>query len=68
MSGQVGFQIRFRIAKRLPVLLEECMDLEAGLEPEEASDLRLAQGSRPVAFDGQGFQSVARHVSPLPGE
>jgi hypothetical protein len=65
VGGEVFFQVVLRVAKGHPVLLQQPVDLESCLQPEEAPDLRLRQGTRPIALHGNGLQGVARHVSPV---
>jgi hypothetical protein len=64
MSGEIFFQIGLRVAKGNLVILQQGVDLEPCLQPEEASDLRLGQGTRPIALHGDGLQGMAGHVPP----
>ena len=68
MSGEIFFQISFRVVKGHSVVLQQRMDFEPRLQTEETPHLPLGQGACPVTLHGNGFQGMAGHVSPLPFE
>ena len=61
MSGEVLFQIGFRIAEGHPVFLQQRVDLEPRLEPEETPDLRLGQSACPITLNCDLFRDVKLH-------
>jgi len=59
VSGQIFFQIGFRVVEGHLVLPQQRMNLEPRLKPQETPHLTLAQSTRPVTLHGNSFQGMA---------
>ena len=64
MRAEIVFEIRFGVAKRHVVLLEQRVYLEASLELKEPTDLGLCQGAGAIPLNGDRLERPSRDVVP----